>query len=78
MKNLCRAIDGLPKIAKVLLCLPIVDIVWAIYRIGEAIANNNVLHLVLGILWIFCGATIGWILDLVSILVTGRIFWFKA
>lgn len=78
MKNLCRAIDGLPKIAKVLLCLPIVDIVWAIYRIGEAIANNNVLHLVLGILWIFFGATIGWILDLVSILVTGRIFWFKA
>ena len=60
MKELCKALDNLPKIVKILLCLPVLDIVWAIYRIGEAVANKNVIHLILGILWIFFGATIGW------------------
>ena len=77
MKELCKALDNLPKIVKILLCLPVLDIVWAIYRIGEAVANKNVIHLILGILWIFFGATIGWILDLISIIVANRIFWFK-
>ena len=78
MKELCKALDNLPKIVKILLCLPVLDIVWAIYRIGEAVANKNVIYLILGILWIFFGATIGWILDLISIIVANRIFWFKA
>lgn len=78
MKGFCKALDALPKWVKVVLCLPVLDIVWAIYRIAEGVGNKNMLHVVLGILWIFVGGTVLWILDLVSILLTDRIFWFKA
>ena len=78
MKELCKALDNLPKIVKILLCLPVVNIVWAIYRIGEGIASKNMVHLVLGILWVIVGPTIGWLLDLICMLIFGHIFWFKA
>ena len=77
MASFVKSMDGLPRIVKILLCLPIVDIIWAIYRILGAIKNGNVLHLVLGILWIAFGGTVGWILDLVWIILFNHIFWFK-
>lgn len=78
MKELCKSLDNLPKIVKLIFCLPVLNIVWAIYRIGEGIASKNNLHLVLGILWVVFGPTIGWLLDLICMLLTGHIFWFKA
>lgn len=77
MDSFVKSMDGLPRIVKILLCLPIVDIIWAIYRILGAIKNGNVLRLVLGILWIAFGGTVGWILDLVWIILFNHIFWFK-
>ena len=66
MKDLIKAIDNLPWIAKVILCIPALDIVWAIYRIVKGIANNDLLLVVLGILWIVPGAAIGWIWDIIT------------
>lgn len=77
MKDFCNWLDGRSKLVKVILCIWILDIVWAIYRIGGAIANKNMLHLILAILWVLMSATVGWILDVVSILLTNHIFWFK-
>ena len=76
-KDFCNWLDGQSKLVKVILCIWILDIVWAIYRIGGAIANKNMLHLILAILWVLMSATVGWILDVVSILLTNHIFWFK-
>ena len=77
MKDFCNWLDGQSKLVKVILCIWVLDIVWAIYRIGGAIANKNMLHLILAILWVLMSATVGWILDVVSILLTNHIFWFK-
>lgn len=77
MKDFCNWLDGQSKLVKVILCIWILDIVWAIYRIGGAIANKNWLHLILAILWVAMSCTVGWILDVVSILLTNHIFWFK-
>lgn len=77
MKAYCKWMNGLPRIVKLIFCLPVLDILWAIYRIIGAIAHKNVLHLVLGILWIFFGGTVGWILDLIWILLFNKIFWWK-
>ena len=77
MKDFCNWLDDQSKLVKVILCIWILDIVWAIYRIGGAIANKNMLHLILAILWVLMSATVGWILDVVSILLTNHIFWFK-
>ena len=77
MKAFCSWMDGRSRLVKILFCLPIIDILWGIYRLGGAIANKNVLHIVLSVIWIIWAGFVGWILDLIFIILTGRIFWFK-
>lgn len=69
--------DSHPRIVKLILCIWILDITWAVYRIGRAASKQNWLHMVLGILWVLLAATAGWILDIVWIILNNRIFWFK-
>ena len=65
--DIFKSIDELPKIVKIILCLPFLDIFWAIVRIAKGLVKNNVLTLLYGILWIFPGSFICWILDLVFV-----------
>ena len=68
MKGFVKAIDNLPGVVKILLCLPVVDIIWAIYRIVKGVANGKPLLIVAGILWIILGAVILWLIDLICII----------
>ncbi len=68
MKDLVKAFDELPYIAKLLLCLPVLNIAWAIYRIVKGATTNNVVMLVAGIVWIFFGCFITWLVDLVCVI----------
>ena len=77
MHAFCKWMDDQSRLVKILFCLPIVDILWGIYRLGGAIANKNILHIVLSVIWILWAGFIGWVLDLIAILLTGHIFWFK-
>ena len=66
MNELINAIDNLPWIVKIILCLPGVDIVWAIYRIIKGIEKKDTLLLVVGIVWIVFGTTLTWLWDLIT------------
>ena len=66
--GIIKAFDKLPFIVKLILALPCLDVVWAIYRIVKGATQNNLFLLVVGILWIIPGIAIGWIVDLVSII----------
>ena len=66
MTELIKTIDNLPWIVKLILCIPALDIVWAIYRIIKGVATNNGLLILIGILWIVGGCTVTWIWDLVT------------
>ncbi|MCR4561772.1 MAG: hypothetical protein K5694_00995 [Bacilli bacterium] len=68
--------DGHSRLVKIILCIWILDITWAVYRILGAVKNKNWLHLVLAILWIIAAGTIGWVLDIIFIIIKNRIFWF--
>ena len=68
MKELIKALDNLPWLVKLILCVPALDIVWAIYRIIKGVSANNALLIVIGILWIFPGSVVCWIWDLVTTL----------
>lgn len=74
MKGLVKTIEGLPKIAKIILAIPALDIVWAIYRIVKGVAYKNYVTLIAGILWIFPGIFIGWLLDIVALLMKDKVF----
>ena len=66
MKELFKAVDGLPFWLKVVLCIPVLDIFWAVYRIIKGAAEKDVLMLVIGIVWVVGGCTVTWIIDLVT------------
>lgn len=72
MKDFISAMDKLPWILKLILCLPGLDIVWAVYRIVKGVSTKKVLTLVFGILWIIPGVAIGWIIDLICTLFFSR------
>ena len=72
MKEFLSAIDNLPKIAKIILCLPVIDIIWAIYRIVKGIDKSNTLLLIVGIVWIVFGSTITWVADLIGTILNGK------
>lgn len=75
MKDLIKAIDGLPKIVRFLGTL-IWGILTNIYRLCRSIAKQDVLGVVLAIILLLCGGFfILWIIDLVCILLDKSIWW---
>lgn len=77
MKAYIEWMDSHPRIVKIIFCIWILDITWAVYRIGGAIADKDWFRLVLAILWVILAGTVGWILDLIWIIIFNQIFWFK-
>ena len=66
------AMDGLPWIVKLILCIPVLDIIWAFYRIVKGLSTKSMLMVVVGILWIIPGSVICWLIDLISTLIYGK------
>lgn len=69
MKDIVKSFDNLPWVVKLLLCLPVLNLAWAIYRICKGTDTKNTLMLVVGVLWIFFGTTVLWIVDLVCTII---------
>jgi hypothetical protein len=70
MNAYVKFIDGLPFIIRLILAFPALDgIVYGLYRIAKG-------HLIAGLIWIFVGTVITWILDIYSLLTEGKITFF--
>jgi len=72
--GLIEAIDNLPFIVKLILCIPAIDIIWGIYRVVKYLDPISPLMLVISILTIVPGATIIWILDIICVILKGKPF----
>ena len=73
MAEFRKWVDSLPLILKIIFALPGIDgVIYGIYRI----CKGDVPNVVLGIIWIFAGATICWVLDIVFLLWKGKILEF--
>lgn len=75
MKQLIKAMDELPFILKLVLCIPALDIVWSVYKICRSLDKKNVLGIVLGVLTIIPGAAVIWLIDLITVLVNKKVWW---
>ena len=47
--------EELPLWAKIVLALPALDIIWAVYRIVKSAIKNNVVGILIGVLFIVLG-----------------------
>ncbi len=61
-----KAVDGLPLIVKILLAIFVGPIVYGIYRIAKG-------KLLLGVLWIIFGYFFVFIIDIVTLVLNGKI-----
>lgn len=75
MKDLVKAMDKLPKLVKVLLALPVLDIVWAIYRLCRSGAKKNVVGVVLAVIMIIVCASLFWLVDIITIILANKVLW---
>lgn len=75
MNSLVRAMDKLNIVIKIILALPVLDIVWHFYRLLRSIDRGNVLGIILAVLLIVVGWAFFWIVDIISIILTNRVLW---
>ena len=73
MKKFIKSMDKLPLLLKIILCIPALDIIWAVYRIVKGITKDSLLQLIVGILWIVPGAAFLWIVDIICMIVNGKL-----
>lgn len=75
MNALVKAFDGLPKLIKIILALPVLDIVWHFYRLFRSIDKKNILGIVLAVLLIIIGWSFMWIVDIITIILFDKVLW---
>lgn len=75
MKNFIKTMKDLPWIAKLILCIPVLDLVWNVTRLIRSIDKNNTTGIVLAIVLLVICAPFVWLIDLVCVLMNGDIWW---
>lgn len=75
-KKFTSWLEGQSMVLKLVLALPVLDIIWGIYRIFKALQANDPVRIIIAILLIIPGTTVTWILDIIWILTQGNGFWF--
>lgn len=74
MKNFLKEMDNLPKLLKLILCLPALDIIWGVYRIIKGVTKESLVQLIVGILWIVPGAVFLWLVDMICLLLNDKLY----
>ena len=75
-KDIIKFVDGLDDIFKLILCIPVLNIVFSVYKLCRSLESGNTLWIVLGVLVIFPGAAFIWLIDLICLLLNKKVFWF--
>lgn len=75
MNSVIKFFDGLPLIVKVILALPVLDVLWAVYRLCRSIDKGNAVGIILGVLMLLFCPVILWIVDIITLLVIGKVIW---
>ena len=76
MKDLVKALEGLPWIVKVLLVI-FVGIYGNLLRLFKSLAAGNLVGIILSLVLLFTGGFgILWIIDLICVLIGKNIWWF--
>lgn len=75
MNSFVKAMDDLNIVWKIILALPLLNIVWAVYRLMRSIDKKDTLGIVLAIVLIIVGWAILWIIDIITLIVSNRVLW---
>lgn len=69
--------DDNPLWLKVVLALPMVDVLWVVHRLIKSIEAKKTLEIVLAAALIVFGFPVLWIVDIVTLLLKKKVLWFR-
>ena len=75
MKSFCKMMEELPLWAKIVLALPALDIIWAVYRIVKSAIKNNVVGILIGVLFIVLGLFPVAVFDIIYLILYQKNVW---
>lgn len=75
MDNFIKTVDDLPLIVKIILALPVIDIVWVVYRIIKSAQKQSMFGVVLGVIMVIIGIPFLWLIDIISLIVCNKVLW---
>lgn len=75
MKDFIKALDSLPLLAKIILALPALDIIWNVSRVMRSLVKNNTLGAIIAAILIVVGIPFMWAVDIVTLILYNRIWW---
>lgn len=76
MEKFIKMMDDLPLIVKIILAIPMLDIIWNVYRLCRSIEKKNTVGIVLGIVIIlFFSWNIIALFDIVFIILKNTVWW---
>ena len=75
MSSFIKAMDDLPRRLKIILALPMIDIVWVVYRLIKSIDQKNTLGIVLAIILLVIGIPFLWLVDIITLIINNKVLW---
>jgi hypothetical protein len=75
MQEYINAFDNLPLVAKIIFALPMLDILWAIYRLCKSLSKQNTVGIVLAVLMLIACPALFWLVDIITLAFTGKVLW---
>ena len=75
MKSFIKGMNGLALWIKIILALPVLDIVWNIYRLARSIDKKSTLGIILAVLLIVIGIPFMWLIDIITLLIANKVLW---
>lgn len=75
MQEYINAFDNLPLVVKIIFALPMLDILWAIYRLCKSLSKQNTIGIVLAVLMLIVCPALFWLVDIITLAFTGKVLW---
>lgn len=75
MQEYINAFENLPLVAKIIFALPMLDILWAIYRLCKSLSKQNTVGIVLAVLMLIVCPALFWLVDIITLAFTGKVLW---
>ncbi|MFA5225236.1 MAG: hypothetical protein WC425_01500 [Bacilli bacterium] len=75
MEKFGKWMDSQSLLVKVIFAIPLLDILWVAYRLVKSLVKKSVLGIVLAILLIVIGLPWLWLVDIITLIVAGKVIW---
>ena len=75
MQKFIDSMENFPLWLKVLLAIPMLDIIWVVYRLVKSASKQNIVGIILAVVLIIIGIPFLWLIDIISLLICNHVLW---